>query len=179
MLLEDEGWDLDLLSNKNKASQRLKKLRPHSLRELRRLRRLRRLRLMSINLYLHRTNNAKKNNFAAVATASQPIKRSQNTTTPSFVQYCFAASRGQNGKLHSNQKMQIVDIESQGRNNSNINKINYELSQPLSLGSFHALTYQNLRTKKERIQPINLNKKLNTNKYLIKRNDNKLKFIIN
>jgi len=60
MLLEDEGWDLDLLSNKNKASQRLKKIRPYSLRELRRLRRLRRLRLMSINLYLHRSNNAKK-----------------------------------------------------------------------------------------------------------------------
>jgi len=60
MILDDEGWDLDLLANKNKRYKRLKKLRPYSLRKLRRLRRLRRLRLMSINLYLHRSNNVKK-----------------------------------------------------------------------------------------------------------------------
>jgi hypothetical protein len=57
MLLEDQGWDLDLLSNKNSRSLRLKKRRPFRLRKLRRFRRLRRLRLMSINLYLHRSKN--------------------------------------------------------------------------------------------------------------------------
>ena len=60
MLLEDEGWDLDLLSNRYCVSQRIKKLRPYKLRMLRRLRRLRRLRLMSINLYLHRSKNVEK-----------------------------------------------------------------------------------------------------------------------
>jgi len=118
MLLEDEGWDLDLLSNKNKASQRLKKIRPYSLRELRRLRRLRRLRLMSINLYLHRTNNVKKNNFAAAATSS--IKVGLNVTGQSLSQ-CYA-SREQSGKLLSNQEMLVADLESQSRNNSNIKK---------------------------------------------------------
>ena len=171
MLLEDEGWDLDLLSNKNKASQRLKKIRPYSLRELRRLRRLRRLRLMSINLYLHRSNNAKKNNFSAAATSS--IKIGQNAA-PSLAQI----HREQSGRQHSNQEIQIADLVSQGRNNSNIYNINYELSQPMPLGTFHALTYPNQYTEKGRMQSINLNKKLN-NKYLIKRNDNKLKFIIN
>ena len=74
MLLEDEGWDLDLLSTKNKAFQRLKQIRPNSLRNLRRLRRLRRLRLMSINLYSHRSNNTKKTNFSsAVMTPSTII----------------------------------------------------------------------------------------------------------
>jgi len=57
MLLEDEGWDLDLLANINNVSLHLRKRRPYSLRKLRRLRRLRRLRLMSINLYLHRSKN--------------------------------------------------------------------------------------------------------------------------
>lgn len=60
MLLDDEGWDLDLLLNKNSVFQRLRKRRHYSLRKLRRLRRLRRLRLMSINLYLHRSNNRGK-----------------------------------------------------------------------------------------------------------------------
>jgi hypothetical protein len=57
MLLEDSGWDLDLLSNRNHISQQIKKLRPYKLRILRRLRRLRRLRLINTNLFLHRSNN--------------------------------------------------------------------------------------------------------------------------
>lgn len=60
MLLEDQGWDLDLLSNTNSVSQRIRKLRPYKLRIIRRFRRLRRLRLMSINLYLHRSKNVEK-----------------------------------------------------------------------------------------------------------------------
>lgn len=55
--LEDKGWDLDLLSNRNKVSYRIKKLRPFKLKCLRRLRRLRRLRLFNTNLFLYRSNN--------------------------------------------------------------------------------------------------------------------------
>ena len=206
MLLEDEGWDLDLLSNKNKASQRLKKIRPYSLRKLRRLRRLRRLRLMSINLYLYRTNNAKKkNNFAAAAITPTQIGVLRSFTSTNMEreegqqklvnQRCVAVdtinahksaitrflaqtvwSKEQNRKQLCNHVMQVANLENQGRNNSNINKINLKLRQPLSL--LHVLTHSNQRTEKGRTQPINLNKRLN-NKYLIKRNDNKLKFIIN
>jgi hypothetical protein len=60
MLLEDNGWDLDLLSNRNHISQRIKKLRPYKLRSLRRLRRLRRLRLINTNLFLYRSINVEK-----------------------------------------------------------------------------------------------------------------------
>jgi hypothetical protein len=137
MLLEDEGWDLDLLSNKNKVNQHLKKLRPYNLRKLRRLRRLRRLRLMSINLYQHQSNNIKKN------------------------------------KNGYNQVKQVADLESQARNHSNISKVSYDLSQPQPLTSSSASLL-----KQEGLPPVNLYKRFN-NKYLIKHNDNKLKFIIN
>ena len=60
MLLEDNGWDLDLLSNRNHITQRINKLRPYKLRMLRRLRRLRRLRLINTNLFLHRSFNVEK-----------------------------------------------------------------------------------------------------------------------
>jgi hypothetical protein len=86
MLLQDEGWDLDLLSNRNKATQRLKKLRPFIIRKLRRLRRLRRLRLMSINLYLHRSNNAKKKNLTLAATSSIRARVNVNPHVEKFLQ---------------------------------------------------------------------------------------------
>lgn len=91
MILDDEGWDLDLLLNKNSPASgrahRLRNSRPYKLRKLRRLRRLRRLRLMSINLYLHRSknveriqkdqecqgrNHSKLNNGAAIAALPLP-----------------------------------------------------------------------------------------------------------
>jgi hypothetical protein len=170
MLLEDEGWDLDLLSNKNKVSQRIKKIRPYSLRELRRLRRLRRLRLMSINLYLHRSNNTKKNNF----TITSPIKVPLNKAALTLAQ--IHRKKNVRATQQSNQEILVANLDNQGRNNSNISKINYELSQSQSLDSSRV----RIHTEKGIMQSINLNKRLNNkNKYLIKRNDNKLKFIIN
>ncbi len=173
MLLEDEGWDLDLLSNKNKVSQRIKKIRPYSLRELRRLRRLRRLRLMSINLYLHRSNNTsatRENNF----TITSPIKIPLNKAALTLAQ--IHRKKNVRDTLQSNQEILVANLDNQGRNNSNISKINYELSQSQSLDSSSI----KIHTEKGIMQSINLNKRLNNkNKYLIKRNDNKLKFIIN
>jgi hypothetical protein len=151
MLLKDEGWDLDLLSNRNKASQRLRKIRPYNLRQLRRLRRLRRLRLMSMNLYLHRSNNEpKKKTFELAANSTKRL----GFFAPSLVQI----RRRQSDNLYSYSGILPADLESQGRNHSNINKIKSVVVQ------------RNPETK--------LKKRLN-NKYLIKRNDNKLKFIIN
>jgi hypothetical protein len=191
MLLEDEGWDLDLLSNKNKAYQRLKKLRPYSLRKLRRLRRLRRLRLMSINLYLHRSNaNAVKTNKNIYAPMSQITKgpelvtktasaagveagRTPLTKLTGLTRTTFAFPKNARLQNGHNQVKQVADLEFQARNHSNIYKVSCDLiqSQPLTPTSATLVDQVDLLS-------VNLYKRFN-NKYLIKHNDNKLKFIIN
>lgn len=157
MLLEDEGWDLDLLSNKNMAAthQQLKKIRPYSLRKLRRLRRLRRLRLMSINLYLHQSNNAKKttNNYTVMATSGTGITRRSRVGLNTPASDLAQKRRGLKDRLNSNLEKQVANLDNQGRNNSNIVKFNNKVAatqhnymmqnQMLTLGTCQGLTFTN------------------------------------
>ena len=150
-LLDDEGWDLDLLSNKNKKSQQKKKLKPYNLRKFRRLRRLKRLRLMSINLFKHRSENIKKIVKQSIAPLRLRVRAQHSnvisvTTMPS----------AQHSKINEYHLYpQITE-----RNNSNlINTLNLN-SAGLSTTTQHSSL-------------------INKNKYLIKHNNNKLNFIVN
>lgn len=206
MLLEDEGWDLDLLSNNNKEYRtsllRLKNLRPYWLSNLRRLRRLRRLRLMSINLYLHRSYIVKKNNCAPYQSQSQSASISTSTSTSTYPDPSFRAAILPKGisasvsasasesradqvaisfaRLQSNQEKQVADLEPQARNHSNIYKAScdYSKSQPQPLTPFSA-SIQSKQNNNMQVGIENSYKRFNNKKYLIKHNDNKLKFIIN
>ena len=184
MLLEDEGWDLDLLSNKNIISQRLRKLRPYSLRKLRRLRRLRRLRFMSMNLYLHRSINTNKsqapsdlmlryaNTHKGVVlsglhcVAPIPVIKVAGYSNVKAIALQHKHSGSISGRIIapvSGLRSCSADLEFEGRNHSNITKASYKLTQVLSTQQQHS-----------RNSGLRLN-----NKYLIKHNNNKLKFIVN
>src|ERR1700743_24776 len=171
MLLEDEGWDLDLLSNRNSVSQRIRILRPYKLRMLRRLRRLRRLRLMSINLFLHRSKNIEKilkdqeyqgRNHSMLSLIKVYNKEDIDTRYAGFAQPLPSQS------LSSIIKFRINDLRySSYTANSKSYQCNPQLlvRSPNSIyPSLHASIYENFN-KREAV-------------YLIKHSDTKLNFIV-
>lgn len=128
-LLDDEGWDLDLLSNKNKKSQQKKKLKPYNLRKFRRLRRLKRLRLMSINLFTHRSENIKKKFKQGIA----PLQHS-NATSVTTTQHSSLINKNKYLIKHNNNKLNFIvnwigdkKIYNNNNNNLRLNKNNDNL----------------------------------------------------
>ena len=172
MLLDDEGWDLDLLLNKNSISQRLRKKRPYKLRKLRRLRRLRRLRLISINLYLHRSRNVEK-----LQKAQDWQGRNNSKLNCGYKSIDFYGNKGR--LLRSRASLNAVEGAASKR-----------VSTARALPAYAAvagglnLEVEGSDLSSRTFNPsaadyaVNANKSLN-NKLFIKHNDNKLKFIVN
>ena len=155
---------------------------------------------MSINLYLHRSYIVKKNNCAPYQSQSQSASISTSTSTypdPSFRAAILPPEGGMSAsvsasesradqvaisfaRLQSNQEKQVADLEPQARNHSNIYKAScdYSKSQPQPLTPFSA-SIQSKQNNNMQVGIENSYKRFNNKKYLIKHNDNKLKFIIN
>jgi hypothetical protein len=163
MLLEDEGWDLDLLSNRNSVSQRIRKLRPYKLRMLRRLRRLRRLRLMSINLFLHRSKNIEK-------ILKDQEYQGRNHSMLSLIKI-YNKEAIDTRPLPTQSLSSIINFRINGSRYSSYaaNSKNYQCEPQLLVRN------PNLR------YPVSIYKNLNKREavYLIKHSDNKLNFIVN
>jgi Mitochondrial ribosomal protein (VAR1) len=163
MLLEDQGWDLDLLSNTNSISQRIRKLRPYKLRIIRRFRRLRRLRLMSVNLYLHRSKNVEK-----IVKDQECQGRNQ-----SILRLIKVYSPAGGGTMPIKSLSSII--------NSRIKKLrNVNVMQPSSTQPFvneaGGILNKNIQLLKQSPNSISTNL---SNNFLIKHTDNKLNFIVN
>jgi len=80
-------------------------------------------------------------------------------------------------KYSSNQIKQVANQDYQARNHSNIYKVSYNLTQPLTLTSEGLLNQSRRREVERNMLPVNLYNIYD--KYLIKHNNNKLNFIIN
>src|ERR1700743_1102184 len=164
MLLEDEGWDLDLLSNRNSVSQRIRILRPYKLRMLRRLRRLRRLRLMSINLFLHRSKNIEK----------IFIDQEYQGRNHSMLTLIKVYNKTDIPPLPFQSLSSIINLRINNLRNSSYteNSKNYQYNPQLLVQSPNSIypvsIYENLNKRCPGSAP-----------YLIKYGDNKLNFIVN
>lgn len=111
--------------------------------------------------------------MSASVSASASESASESASRADQVAISFA-------RLQSNQEKQVADLEPQARNHSNIYKAScdYSKSQPQPLTSFSA-SIQSKQNNNMQVGIENSYKRFNNKKYLIKHNDNKLKFIIN
>lgn len=167
MLLEDQGWDLDLLSNTNSISQRIRKLRPYKLRIIRRFRRLRRLRLMSVNLYLHRSKNVEK-----VVKDQECQGRNQSMLR------LIKVYNG--GTMPIKSLSSIINSRIKKLRNVNVTQPSYTHTYGSEAGEKWNTNIQHSRSGAQVLiqSPNSISKNLSNN-LLIKHTDNKLNFIVN